>query len=113
MKENSVNLIFAVTEEQLNVYNLLSGSVQGSTYGQLSADSSNVVQLVKAQYEAITSAIEMKDNATGSVKVFDCFILIVHNSLSSPLKVDYETNKIVASLLAYGRRELIDGKVQQ
>jgi len=69
VKENSVNLIFAVTEEQLNVYNLLSGSVQGSTYGQLSADSSNVVQLVKAQYQAITSAIEMKDNATGSVKV--------------------------------------------
>ena len=81
MKENSVNLIFAVTEEQLNVYNLLSGSVQGSTYGQLSADSSNVVQLVKAQYEAITSAIEMKDNATGSVKVFDCFILILHSLL--------------------------------
>jgi len=69
VKENSVNLIFAVTEEQLNVYNLLSGSVQGSTYGKLSADSSNVVQLVKAQYEAITSSIEMKDNATGSVKV--------------------------------------------
>ncbi len=37
--------------------------------GKLSADSSNVVQLVKAQYEAITSSIEMKDNATGSVKV--------------------------------------------
>jgi len=69
VKENSVNLIFAVTEEQLHVYNLLSGAVQGSTYGKLSADSSNVVQLVKAQYEAITSSIEMKDNATGNVKV--------------------------------------------
>ena len=34
--------------------------VQGSSYGKLSADSSNVVQLVKAQYEAITSSIEMK-----------------------------------------------------
>lgn len=69
VKENSVNLIFAVTEEQLHVYNLLSGAVEGSSYGKLSADSSNVVQLVKAQYEAITSSIEMKDNATGSVKV--------------------------------------------
>jgi hypothetical protein len=46
--------------------------------GKLSADSSNVVQLVKAQYEAITSSIEMKDNATGSVKV-----KIIFFSLSS------------------------------
>ena len=37
--------------------------------GTLSADSSNIVQLVKAQYQAITSSIEMKDNSTGSVKV--------------------------------------------
>ncbi len=34
MKENSVNLIFAVTEEQLHVYNLLSGAVEGSSYGK-------------------------------------------------------------------------------
>ncbi|XP_023340039.1 integrin beta-PS [Eurytemora carolleeae] len=39
VKENSVNLIFAVTEEQLHVYNALSGVVQGSSYGKLSADS--------------------------------------------------------------------------
>lgn len=69
VKENSVNLIFAVIEEQLNVYELLSGSVQGSFSGRLSNDSSNIVQLVQQQYQAITSNIEMKDNATGSVKV--------------------------------------------
>jgi hypothetical protein len=34
VKENSVNLIFAVTEEQLHVYNLLSGAVEGSSYGK-------------------------------------------------------------------------------
>jgi hypothetical protein len=34
VKENSVNLIFAVTEEQLHVYNLLSGAVEGSSYGE-------------------------------------------------------------------------------
>ena len=46
------------------------GAVQGSTYGKLSADSSNVVQLVKAQYEAITSSIEMKvNNLTDSQQV--------------------------------------------
>ncbi len=29
-----MNLIFAVTEEQLHVYNLLSGAVEGSSYGK-------------------------------------------------------------------------------
>merc|ERR1719447_2120231 len=69
VKENSVNLIFAVTDEQLHIYNLLAGAVEGSTAGRLSADSSNVVELVQAQYEAITSTIEMKDNSTGNVRV--------------------------------------------
>merc|ERR1719435_369364 len=67
VKENSVNLIFAVTDEQLNIYNLLAQAVEGSSAGRLSNDSSNVVELVQAQYEAITSTIEMKDNATGNV----------------------------------------------
>merc|ERR1719435_514145 len=52
VKENSVNLIFAVTDEQLHIYNLLAGAVEGSSAGRLSADSSNVVELVQAQYEA-------------------------------------------------------------
>ena len=68
-KENSVNLIFAVTDEQLHSYELLAGAVEGSSAGRLSNDSSNVVELVQAQYEAITSTIEMKDNATGNVRV--------------------------------------------
>ncbi len=69
VKENSVNLIFAVTEEQFGVYDLLQQNIEGSSVGTLSADSSNIVQLVKAQYEAITSSIEMKDNSTEYVKV--------------------------------------------
>jgi len=69
VKENSVNIIFAVTEEQFNVYDLLQQNVEGSSVGTLSNDSSNIVELVKAQYQAITSSIEMKDNSTGNIKV--------------------------------------------
>ena len=69
VKEHSVNLIFAVTEEQFGVYDLLKRNIEGSSAGTLSNDSSNIVELVKAQYQAITSSIEMKDNATGSVKI--------------------------------------------
>jgi integrin beta 1 len=51
VKENSVNVIFAVTEEQFNVYDLLQQNVEGSSVGTLSNDSSNIVELVKAQYQ--------------------------------------------------------------
>ena len=53
MKENSVNLIFAVTEEQFSVYNLLKENIEGSSAGTLTNDSSNIVQLVKEQYQVI------------------------------------------------------------
>ena len=47
VKENSVNLIFAVTKYELNIYEQLSAAVEGSSVGQLSNnDSSSVVQLV-------------------------------------------------------------------
>ena len=34
VKENSVNVIFAVTEEQFDVYNLLQANVEGSSAGR-------------------------------------------------------------------------------
>ena len=34
MKENSVNVIFAVTEEQFDVYNLLQANIEGSSAGR-------------------------------------------------------------------------------
>ena len=55
MKENSVNLIFAVTEEQFGVYNLLKENIEGSSAGTLTNDSSNIVQLVKEQYQVLLS----------------------------------------------------------
>ena len=45
VRENSVNLIFAVTESELNIYEQLSAAVEGSSVGKLSQDSSNVVQV--------------------------------------------------------------------
>ena len=51
VKENSINLIFAVTAEQRETYNELSRHIEASSAGTLSNDSSNVVQLVKEQYE--------------------------------------------------------------
>lgn len=50
VKENSVNLIFAVTKDQENVYKKLSTLVEGSSSAVLSGDSSNIVEIVRDQY---------------------------------------------------------------
>lgn len=68
-KQNQMNLIFAVTEEQSSVYAQLSKMIDGSGHGQLTQDSSNVVELVKAEYNKITSKVELKDNATAPVTI--------------------------------------------
>ncbi|CAG0881559.1 unnamed protein product [Darwinula stevensoni] len=69
VKENSINIIFAVTDQQRYVYDKLSETVEGASSGTLSQDSSNVVELIKDQYNQITSSVEMKDNATSNVQI--------------------------------------------
>ncbi|XP_043660897.1 integrin beta-PS isoform X2 [Drosophila teissieri] len=69
VKDNAINIIFAVTASQLSVYEKLVGHIQGSSAAKLDNDSSNVVELVKTEYAKISSSVEMKDNATGDVKI--------------------------------------------
>lgn len=57
VKEYSINLIFAVTAEQTNLYEQLSHHIEGSSCGTLSGDSSNVVELVKEQYEVSSECL--------------------------------------------------------
>ena len=54
VKENKINLIFAVTEDQFPTYDRLSKYIEGSIAGKLANDSSNVVELVKDQYNVWT-----------------------------------------------------------
>ncbi|KAJ8669749.1 hypothetical protein QAD02_001008 [Eretmocerus hayati] len=69
VKENSVNIIWAVTEEQIQIYESLTKHVQGSYAAKLSSDSSNIVDLVREQYNAITSSVELKDTASNYVNI--------------------------------------------
>ncbi|XP_045106617.1 integrin beta-PS-like isoform X2 [Portunus trituberculatus] len=66
-KLHKINLIFAVTREQSAVYSRLAQMIEGSSQGELTQNSSNVVQLVKDEYAKITSKVELKDNATSPV----------------------------------------------
>jgi protocadherin alpha len=56
-----VNLIFAVTQEQFDIYKQLKEHVEGSSAGILSEDSSNIVELVKAQYQVRGNSLASPD----------------------------------------------------
>lgn len=66
VKENSINLIFAVTKEQTELYKRLGTHIEGASCGTLENDSSNVVQLVRDEYEKITSSVEMREKGLGN-----------------------------------------------
>ena len=51
VRQNAINVIFAVTSEQIGIYNRLKDNVEGASSGVLSDDSSNVVHLVREQYD--------------------------------------------------------------
>lgn len=57
VKQNAINVIFAVTEEQISVYKQLQANIEGASSGILSNDSSNVVDFIKEQYEVILTIL--------------------------------------------------------
>lgn len=63
ISSNKVNLIFAVTPEAVPIYEKLSGMIDGATLGILSSDSSNIVSLVRKNYDKIVSRIELISDA--------------------------------------------------
>ncbi|XP_013186565.1 integrin beta-PS [Amyelois transitella] len=69
VKQHAINVIFAVTAEQISVYEQLSKHIEGSSSGILSNDSSNVVDLVRDQYNKISSTVEMKDTSSDALQV--------------------------------------------
>ncbi|KAI5633054.1 integrin beta chain VWA domain-containing protein [Phthorimaea operculella] len=87
VKKNAINVIFAVTSEQISVYEQLSKHIEGSSSGVLSEDSGNVVELVRDQYNKITSTVEMKDTASDAVQI------VYYSSCLGPKDDIQQTNK--------------------
>ncbi|XP_030754778.1 integrin beta-PS isoform X1 [Sitophilus oryzae] len=69
VKKNSINVIFAVTGSTIGIYEQLAKHVEGASVAKLEKDSSNIVDLIKEQYEQISSVVEMKHNASSAVSI--------------------------------------------
>jgi len=59
IREKSINMIFAVTEDQLSVYEKLSQYIEGSEATKLANDSSNIVQVIRNNYKVNIICIRM------------------------------------------------------
>ncbi|KYO46518.1 integrin beta-3 isoform X1 [Alligator mississippiensis] len=60
LSQKNINLIFAVTEAVVGLYQNYSELIPGTTVGTLSGDSSNVLQLIVESYGKIRSKIELE-----------------------------------------------------
>ncbi|XP_057570866.1 integrin beta-3 isoform X2 [Hippopotamus amphibius kiboko] len=60
LSTKNINLIFAVTETVVNLYQNYSELIPGTTVGVLSTDSSNVLQLIVDAYGKIRSKVELE-----------------------------------------------------
>nr|XP_023691557.1 integrin beta-3 [Paramormyrops kingsleyae] len=60
MSENNINLIFAVTNHVVPLYQNYSELIPGTTVGTLSDDSGNVIQLILDAYAKIRSKVELE-----------------------------------------------------
>ncbi|XP_063706360.1 integrin beta-PS-like [Culicoides brevitarsis] len=69
VRENAINLIFAITRDAKSHYDEMVKYIEGSYVSRLEDSSSNVVQLIEEQYKKISSSIELKDNSTEFIKV--------------------------------------------
>jgi hypothetical protein len=50
VRENAINIIFAVTEPHQEAYRVLTKNIDGAEVGHLTANSSNILELVEEQY---------------------------------------------------------------
>ncbi|XP_071803811.1 integrin beta-1-B-like [Asterias amurensis] len=69
MQKNSIIPIFAVTSSEIQIYSNLTRFIEGATAGILAADSRNIVDLIKENYEKITSKVQIVDNAPQNITV--------------------------------------------
>ncbi|XP_030344222.1 integrin beta-6 isoform X2 [Strigops habroptila] len=58
--QNNVLLIFAVTNEQVHIYENYAKLIPGATVGRLQKDSGNILQLIIAAYQELRSEVELE-----------------------------------------------------
>ncbi|XP_017780803.1 PREDICTED: integrin beta-PS-like [Nicrophorus vespilloides] len=69
VKQNSINLLFAVTADQMSNYKKVQDKIEGSYTVMLTPDSSNIVEMVKEEYNKMSAVIQLKDNSSDGITI--------------------------------------------
>ncbi|MEE6489434.1 hypothetical protein FKM82_015557 [Ascaphus truei] len=81
--ENNILLIFAVTKEQVSLYENYAKLIPGATVGLLQKDSGNILQLIITAYKELRSEIELE--VSGDTEGLNLsFIALCNNETVSP-----------------------------
>ncbi|KAM4626508.1 integrin beta-6 isoform 1-T2 [Discoglossus pictus] len=81
--ENNILLIFAVTKEQVPLYESYTKLIPGATVGRLQADSGNILQLIINAYKELRSEIELE--VSGDTDGLNLsFTAFCHNGTATP-----------------------------
>lgn len=81
--QNNVLLIFAVTQEQVHLYENYAKLIPGATVGVLQKDSGNILQLIISAYEELRSEVELE--VSGDTEGLDLsFTAVCNNGVLFP-----------------------------
>ncbi|XP_072041178.1 integrin beta-1-B-like [Amphiura filiformis] len=67
--DNNIYTIFAVEKNYKQFYKSMANYITGAAVGTLAADSSNIIHIIKEQYNAITSKVELIDSAPEGINI--------------------------------------------
>jgi hypothetical protein len=98
-KKHNINMIFAITESVSRIYKNLVGSIEGSSYGILSGNSSNVVKLVQEQYQVriISLSLLFVNICKTTESIFYLFFIITNNCTINIIKVYISQQCIIST----------------
>uniref|UniRef100_A0A5F9DK19 Integrin beta n=1 Tax=Oryctolagus cuniculus TaxID=9986 RepID=A0A5F9DK19_RABIT len=94
LAENNIQPIFAVTKKMVKTYEKLTEIIPKSAVGELSEDSSNVVQLIKDAYSKLSSRVFLE-----------------HSALPDSLRVTYDSFCSKGTLLGQRRGDCDDVQI--
>ncbi|CAL4063328.1 unnamed protein product, partial [Meganyctiphanes norvegica] len=87
-EENGISLIFLVTQKKMPLYRRISQIITSSSFAEIQEDSSNIVELIRTEYEKVQSKVSLKDEGTSEAISLRYFSKCKNNQLEEKKNCD-------------------------
>uniref|UniRef100_T1K854 Integrin beta n=1 Tax=Tetranychus urticae TaxID=32264 RepID=T1K854_TETUR len=68
-QENNVHIIFSIIREKIAKYGKLVKKIKSASLAELSSNSANIVDIIKGEYQKLTSNIQLVDNSSDHLRL--------------------------------------------